>query len=158
MKKNARSYWDLQSTVYANECVEKTSGFIQDPGSLNFLRLCFDTGNHFGSYERVATSFPETASSRRICSAIICWKNTVKGHKNSRQESAMPPSVAIALGGIPRVHTSPGRPEHSSHPWVFVVLHRAQRLSWQSILQCDDWPTYSGVRLEVIDSSREKLQ
>ena len=41
-------YW---CTVYENECVERTSGFIQDPGSLNFHRLCFDTGNHFGSYE-----------------------------------------------------------------------------------------------------------
>ena len=37
--------------MYENECVERTSGFIQDPGSLNFHRLCFDAGNHFGSYE-----------------------------------------------------------------------------------------------------------
>lgn len=50
-KKSHTRFEIYSSTVYANECVERTSGFIQDPGSLNFHRLCFDTGNHFGSYE-----------------------------------------------------------------------------------------------------------
>lgn len=63
-----------KSALYANSCIERILQFIPDLGQLSALRWCFDSGNHFRSYESshlLFHSIPQQYQQRSFCHYLV---------------------------------------------------------------------------------------
>ena len=66
-----------KSAAFANECVQRALSFVERVGNLDCLRFCFDSGNHFRSYESAHLLFHAIPVQRnqRCCTHCLVEKH-----------------------------------------------------------------------------------
>ena len=66
-----------KSAAFANECIQRALSFVEGVGNLDCLRFCFDSGNHFRSYENAHLLFHAIPVQRnqRCCTHYLVEKH-----------------------------------------------------------------------------------